>query len=59
MTQCYNMGGQRTKWWRRVLFIYEGVDGNDWMTQCYNMGRQRTKWWRRVLFIYEGVDGND
>ena len=24
MTQCYNMGGQRTKWWRRVLFIYEG-----------------------------------
>ena len=54
MTQCYNMGRQRTKWWRRVLFIYEGVDGNDWMTQCYNMGGQRTKWWRRVLFIYEG-----
>ena len=43
MTQCYNIGDREQvveegvvyirvsedKWWRRVLFIYEGVDGYD------------------------------
>ena len=58
MTQCYNMGRQRTKWWRRVLFIYEGVDGNDWMTQCYNMGDRGLSGGGECLYM-RGVDGSD